>query len=329
MKEATAVDAAEDEKFGDARGDELPAKWRGRQGRKERIKAALADLQERQAPASGVLTPEQQVQAAKYESLMADTSPGSNTRRLCVGMAPAGVDQVKMAELALERARADGKGRMVRYQARKKQAEAQGTKVRGQEPVAVEQRAHVRRAKAKLDAAIARATKVTPAPDRAAKLRANITDLDSRIMKTRRGWIQGFNAQLAVSDYQIIIAARVTQDGNDAKQFIPVMNAAVFNAQIVAANRAEPNQNGIGVIVADAGYFSESNLSAPGPQRLIALAKQHATETAAKTNPAHGAPPPGLSAIQAMNHQLRTELGAAAYARRKVLVEPVNGHIKD
>jgi len=104
-----------------------------------------------------------------------------------------------------------------------------------------------------------------PQPDPGAKV--NLTDPESRIMKTHNGYVQGYNAQLVVTEDQIIVAAEVTQDQNDVRQLHPLLNRA----------REELEGAGIGrrpkVAVADAGYFSEENIKGAdpgGPELVIA-----------------------------------------------------------
>ena len=63
-----------------------------------------------------------------------------------------------------------------------------------------------------------------PRPDPGAKV--NLTDPESRIMKARQGYVQGYNAQLVVTKDQIIVAAEVTQDQNDVRQLHPMLKRA-------------------------------------------------------------------------------------------------------
>lgn len=327
MEEAAAVDAGEDEQFGDARGDELPAKWRGREGRKQRIQDALKELEAEKAREQE-LSEEQQAKAAEYAAKLAAPNADSSFRP---GRRPSGSDRVNLAELTVQRQRDLAAGRIADRARRKAEVAAAGRILKGRDPKPVEEHTHVRRALRSLEAEIARAAQgvVNDEPIDGAKLQRNMTDPQSRIMKTQKGWVQGFNAQLAVTDDQIILAAQATQDTNDQRQLVPMMMAAATNAAIVTANRTIESDEAIGVIVADAGYCSEANLQAPGPDRLIALGKEHANRIAATNEPTSGPPPPTATPTQAMSHRLRTKQGAADYGRRKVLVEPVNGHIKD
>ncbi|MGC8533007.1 MAG: hypothetical protein ACP5M1_13315, partial [Acidiphilium sp.] len=80
-----------------------------------------------------------------------------------------------------------------------------------------EQDPAVREAAAKLAAAKARAEQTpTETPQ------ANITDPDSRVMKTRKGWVQGYNAQAIVTEQQIVVACKVSQNANDVELYQPM-----------------------------------------------------------------------------------------------------------
>ena len=83
---------------------------------------------------------------------------------------------------------------------------------------------------------------------------------------------------------------------------------------------------GIGVFVADAGYHSQANLEAPGPDRLLADAK---TRDLARREPAGGPPPDGATAVEANAHRLATPEGRALYKRRAPDVEGLHASLKD
>ncbi|NJL07804.1 MAG: hypothetical protein HC900_05735, partial [Methylacidiphilales bacterium] len=68
---------------------------------------------------------------------------------------------------------------------------------------------------------------------------ANPTDPDSNIMKTRRGWVQGDNAQIVVTPDQIILAAEVTTDANDVHQLATMLDHAQANVAAVIGEDAE------------------------------------------------------------------------------------------
>ncbi|WP_370947995.1 hypothetical protein AB5J62_10470 [Amycolatopsis sp. cg5] len=59
---------------------------------------------------------------------------------------------------------------------------------------------------------------------------ANTTDPQSRLLKTRNGWVQGYNCQTAVSDDEFLVSARATQDTNDLDQFVPTADDVLATA---------------------------------------------------------------------------------------------------
>jgi hypothetical protein len=205
-----------------------------------------------------------------------------------------------------------------------------GTSLPGTRPVAVEQHSEVRKVKKALDAAQRRHSKIvnpTPPADPSQETRRNLTDPDSRIMKTRHGWIQGYNGQIVVSSDYLILAAELTNNPVDVGHYQPLIATTCQN--VARVNTATNADWSIGTVLADAGYASEANLSAEGPERLIALGRARAQAKAAEQHPAHGQPPPQSTAREHMDHRLPTPDGAALYKRRAATVEPVNGHLKD
>jgi transposase len=159
-----------------------------------------------------------------------------------------------------------------------------------------------------------------PAPE----LQANTTDCESRIMKTASGWVQGYNAQAAVNQNQVIVAAVMTDEANDVAQLMPVIAEVESNAKAAGIDES------IGLALADAGYWSEANATAEGPDRLIATTKDWKQRRAARDmGTTTGEPPEGASTIEAMEHRLRTEEGARAYGQRSYTVEPIFGQIKE
>ena len=88
-------------------------------------------------------------------------------------------------------------------------------------------------------------------------------------------------------------------------------------------------QEKIGLILADAGYWSEANATAEsvaGSDLYIATGRiQHGGPIETTSGP----PPEQATAKQAMAHKLRTEAGRSIYKMRKAIVEPVFGQIKE
>jgi len=157
--------------------------------------------------------------------------------------------------------------------------------------------------------------------------KANTTDPSSEIMKTRQGYVQGYNAQAVVTEEQYVVAAELTTDANDQKQLHPMLDKAAANLNAVGVEQK------IGVGLADAGYCSEKNLtggSEDGPELLVNTTKDWKRRKALREeSPPRGRIPKGLTATQRMERKLRTKRGAALYRKRAQTVEPVFGQVKD
>ena len=179
----------------------------------------------------------------------------------------------------------------------------------------------IRQAKKALEdeakAAPAKDGKKDATPD--AKAQRNFTDPESRSQHTVDGYIQGYNAQLAVDDaHQVIVAQEVVQSGADTPSMIPMV-------EMIEANTGELPA----ILLADAGYWSEKNdehLFEQGIDAYIAAGREQCLGPA-ETGP-RGRIPAGLGARQRMKRKLRTRAGRRHYARRKAIVEPVFGLIK-
>jgi transposase/predicted XRE-type DNA-binding protein len=96
---------------------------------------------------------------------------------------------------------------------------------------------------------------------------ANTTDPDSRLLKTRQGYVQGYNAQAVTTEEQFIVAAEVTNHAHDAPSFVPMLTTARRNL------RAAGEQRRVRRVVADAGYWSDDNAKVKGVETFIAPGK--------------------------------------------------------
>lgn len=156
--------------------------------------------------------------------------------------------------------------------------------------------------------------------------KANTTEPASRIMKTRKGYVQGYNAQAVATEEQIIIAADVTQDENDQKQLKPMIQQAKQNLAAVKVMLA------IGAVLIDAGYCSDENLNLEDELDIdlyCATKKDHKQrKEAAEAPPPRGRIPKHLTAKDRMERKLRTKDGRAMYKKRGKTIEPVFGQIK-
>src|SRR4051794_13660659 len=209
---------------------------------------------------------------------------------------------------------------------------AAGKKPMGRPPVPMEDSTRIARARrvvrnAEAAAAKAAVTAQSAAAKELPKVVANTTDPQSRIMPTRRGFLQGYNAQVAVTSDQLIVAVQVGQSPNDHRCFIPMMRAAQEAAARLHAVTGHADHV-IGTVLADAGYNSDANLNAHGPDRLIAKGKGRDHARIAVEEPAHGPPPPGATPREVNAYRLRTSEGRALYKRRGATVEPGIGNLK-
>jgi transposase len=153
--------------------------------------------------------------------------------------------------------------------------------------------------------------------------RRNLTDPDSRAMKTRTGFCQGYNAQVVAAQDHVIVAVDVFDNPTDIELYVPMISAAQAELDRLAA---AGHERVIGTVLADAGYFSTPNLEAPGPDRIIAFGKKHDLNKA--PDPTAQAGESG-SALDAMRTRFGDEATRATYRRRAGTVEPINAHLKD
>ncbi len=151
-------------------------------------------------------------------------------------------------------------------------------------------------------------------PDRAQR---NFTDPDSRVLKTRDGFIQGYNGQLAVdAAHQIIIAQRLTTNGSDQAGLVPLLEATT------AALGRQPRE-----VSADAGFCRTANLEALAARAIRGYLTpgrgRHSSADPSGQRPVR----PG-SRMAAMAARLRRAGRRSRYRLRKQTVEPVIGQIK-
>jgi hypothetical protein len=146
-------------------------------------------------------------------------------------------------------------------------------------------------------------------------------------MKTRRGWVQGYNAQLVVTPQQIILASEVTTEANDVRQLQPMRGEAQAMVELLLGEDVV-----FGAAAADAGSWSEENAANQTEECALFIAtcqdRTQRAELRAAALPRRRMPK-GLSARQRMQRTLRTKQGRTLYAKRGVSVEPVIGQMKD
>jgi transposase len=196
--------------------------------------------------------------------------------------------------------------------------------------------------------------------DKGKTRQVNTTDPDSRMLRARNRFVQGYNAQAAVSEDQVVVAAEVCNAAHDSTQFQAMVAATCHNLAEVDADPVE-------VFVADAGYWNPNNatldvdadvLISPMPAtqgitdptdpriagRKVVIERLDwgeltVREAASEMGISHtwtrkllrdhragAADPAQLRAV--MEERLSSEAGASAYAKRKTTVEPVFGNLK-
>lgn len=143
------------------------------------------------------------------------------------------------------------------------------------------------------------------------------SDADSRFLRERGGFVLGYTGTLAVSEDHLIVAQRVTQETNDNTALLPMVDA-------VERECGERPQR----VSADSGFFSNENLQAMEERNIDAYVPD--------SNVARWLNRGGRLRLRAshpaqrrMRRKLRDPAGGAIYARRKALVEPVNGVLKE
>jgi transposase len=154
----------------------------------------------------------------------------------------------------------------------------------------------------------------TPPPQPEGKI--NTTDPDSKNMKAFRGYVQGYNAQAVTTERQIIVAAEIAADGLDFAQLDPMVTAAERELER-AGVKERP-----GVVLADAGYWSNAHLDRLRERRITPIVAPDAHNRDGPRKTRLGGP------YDFMRRVLATDQGAELYSRRQWMVEPVFADIK-
>jgi transposase len=257
LEDAAAVDAEEDERFGDARGDELPGELATGQGRQRWLRDAKRRLDERRAR---------------------EGKPIPKSRP----------DRLKEAKRRLE--------------------EEHRVECRANEAYE-DYRRHGRMKNGRRLGAHSPPKPYRPPPVPGGKI--NLTDLDSRNVKTPRGWVQGYNAQAVTTEDQIVIAAEVHASSADFGQLEPMIAAA--RRELARAGIEQAPE----VVLADAGYWHHVQMERLAGDGVTVLIPPDASKRAGARPGWNG----GLYAF--MRRVLATDQGGALYAKRQGMIEPV------
>jgi transposase len=143
------------------------------------------------------------------------------------------------------------------------------------------------------------------------------TDPDARFLRERSGFALGYTAEAAVNEDQLIVGQRVTQNTADNHSLIPLVEEAERQSGVPAEK-----------ILADAGFFSLENIAELEGRGLDVYLPD--SNLARELNTGQRCRPLRLSPTQRrMRQKLRGPTGQAVYRRRKALVEPVWGTLKE
>jgi transposase len=259
IEEAGRIDAAEDERFGERRGDELPPELADPRTRREWLHKARRELQEEQA---------------------ARPAPSSRAERL-----------------------AEGKRRLEEQQETERRAVA--------ELEARRSRHHAETGKQPVGRPPKPRQRAASPPGK-----VNLTDPDSRSVRTARGFIQGYNAQAATTEDQIVVAAEVTIGSADGGQLEPISQTVLRELNAAGIEQAPE------VVLADAGYWHKQQIERLAAQGIPALVPPDGHARADNARTRRG----GI--YEFMRKTLAGGRGRELYRRRQVMVEPVFAHIK-
>jgi transposase len=311
LAEAARIDAEEDELYGEARGDELPEHLRTAEGRKAALREAKRALEaERAAKQLG------------QDGEVGEASEGSGV--------PLSLDPAQIVTRSSGQRGWLSEARRQTDAHRKLEARPiPGSRVgrlleverRFSQNLKVEiETNHAYRAYRAIGRNIdgrRHSTKVPPwTPPEEPAGEINLTDPDSRNMLLTRGFVQGYNAQAAVNEQHVVIAAEICVVNPDAGNLEPVLLAA--EAELVNAGVTDTPR----VVLADAGYWNTEQMQRIAARGIPVLVPPDAH----KRNGIRPGRHAGMYAF--MRGVLDSEHGKDLYRRRQGMVEPVFANTK-
>jgi transposase len=308
LEEARRVDEAEDELYGDACGDELPERLRTREGRR----AALREAKRmRASERDGRSDDEEASDDDPIVALDLDRERLANSEQGRRGWLREGRRQLD--ELRKQQARPIARSRSERLRESKRRLEEEH-RVELESNAAYE--AYRARGVMRDGRRFGRPADPHSPPAQPTGT-INTTDHDARIVRTQgQPAIQGYNAQAAVNEEQIIVAAEVTVDSPDFGHLEPMVEATIAELEGIRANDSPQ------VVVADPGYWHQRQMEGVVNRGIQVVIPPD-------SGLRKGARPgwdKGLYAF--MRRVLSTEHGQAVYRRRLATVEPVFGQTK-
>jgi transposase len=310
LAEVRATDEAEDEAFGEARGDELPEQLRTPDGRREFFRQAREQMRrENDGPE----------RAGEPEADAPDAVPLELDANEIVGRGRQGRDAwLREGKRQLEQHRWERPDPIPR--SRSQRLVLSGERLGSD--LDVERRAneayeHYRAtARDRLGRRPGgRAEPYRPPAVPAGKI--NVTDPDSRPIPIGFGFVQGYNAQAAVNEQQIVLAAEITNVSTDFSQLDPMVTATLGELARAGIDQLPE------AVAADAGYWNEQHMDE-------VVANKHIPVLVAPDKGTRGTPKRWLTSGRAswMRSVLASEHGHERYRKRKQTVEPLFGNTK-
>jgi transposase len=306
LREAEEADAREDALYGDRRGDELPEQLRDPETRRQ----ALADAKQRLAERKGrPVTDDEPIAefVVDAEMVLGRAGRGGGRREW---------PRVARRELEARRAiqatpiRRDREDRL--YQALGRMDENHHV-----DQLANDSYAHWRSTARDTQGRVMRGNSKPHVPPELPEGVINVSDPDSRVMRTQgTAPRQAYNAQAAVNDQQVVLAAEVSIAAADFGQLGPIFETTM---QGLAAQGVTDATR---VVLADAGYWNNAQMQKITAQGIEVLLPPDGNMREGKRR--------GWEAgiYQAMREKLSTDRGRQLYAQRKITIEPVFGQIK-
>jgi transposase len=310
LREAEEADQREDELYGDRRGDELPEQLRDPEARRQALADAKRRLAERKGrPADGETKPE-------AEKLQIDLEAAVMSRPVLRRGGRIEWLRVARQELEAHRTRL---GAPVQRDRDDRMFEALD-RLEENHQVDLDAVDTYQRWRLTARDTKGRVLKGNSKPFVAPELPAgviNLSDPDSRVMRTQgTPPRQAYNAQAAVNDKQVILAAEITNMAPDFGQLAPMFNATI----------RELSEQGVTdvpeVVLADAGYWHHPQMQTIREQGIEVLVPPDGNMREGKRRGWEE------GVYQQMRDKLTTDEGRKLYAQRKITIEPVFGQIK-
>jgi len=302
LAEAKAVDEAEDELYGEARGDELPEQLRTREGRAEFFRQARE-----QAPAAG----EDQAEPAATEPEL-EFDP---ERIVARGQGREG--WTRDAHRQLERRRWEQPDHVARSREDRLLLAAQRLEAERDGQVAANQAYEHYRATGRdtQGRKLTRQPQPWSAPDVPQGV-VSVSDPDTQRMKANHGYVQGYNAQAVVDEGQIVLAAEITNTPGDFSNLDPMVRAALGELERAGVT-GRPE-----MALADAQYWNEQHIDE-------VVANQHIQVLIPPDSAGRAAPRPGWTGGRyAWMRAVLAAHGKLVYRKRIQMIEPVFAHTK-